>query len=648
MPGRLTGMLRRFLEIFTAPSPASPIPPVRPARVPIQVAPDRPLSSGAPLPVYPPIDIGIPVVGPAELVATQDVLVQRLRRHLALPAERFEEGYLEPIYRVAALVGLLPATRAEHHSGQGGLFRLALETGFAAARASDGVIFSAATAVDRRRKVEVAWRRAAFLGGLAVELHRPLTDMVVVAEDGSTWSPYMGALQDWAQQVGTGRVFVRWAVRAVRPQGAQTSALWVMPAVVGPKSMAELHDADPSISQVLAAVCAGVADKIHEHQLARVVRTSLEAVRAKDLALQPSLYGNLTQGAHLEPWLLDAMRALIHRGTWRFNTKGSALLLSVDGLFLRWPQCSVDLHRELTSRGAQGVPAHEATLADLLLNAGIVARSPSNDAIWEAQFADEDERVTTLRLVRPEVLLGALDDATSVQPLGRRLPSPPSFPDAAAGTGPASGSPRAPLVVPIVQLVPQSPAPTPTSSESAGVTGSPTPVDAAEVPVQAESVPRALTGDIAPVDMQEAGKPERGKPARKPRKPGAPINAEESVSSGGGHQLDAELAKMLGSPAVAGLVAEWVDHWNSGVKRHCFERTADGLALRLDIVNGSGVAAPEIFKALRENGWIKLFEQEGGRRLPVSKIEFTAGAKPETTHAFVLTDAFARHAGFVL
>lgn len=450
----------------------------------------------------------------------------------------------------------------------------------------------------------------------------------------------MGALHDWARQVGTNRVFVRWAVRAVRPQGAQTSALWVMPAVVGAKTMAELHDADPGISQILAAVCAGVADKIHEHQLARVVRTSLDAVRNKDLALQPSLYGNLTQGAHLEPWLLDAMRALIQRGTWRFNESGSSLLLSVEGLFLRWPQCSIDLHGELASRGGLGVPKHEATLADLLLNAGIVARSPGNDAIWEAQFAGESERVPALRLVRPEVLLGALDDATTIQPLVPRSQAAPGAPASVAA--PASSAPRAPLVVPIIQLGPE-----PRSNESAEPAASQEPPDP-QVPAQPQkAAPEADTADAGP-PLVLAAEVEPERPARKPRKPGAPINAEQATSAGDGHQLDAELAKMLGSPAVAGLIAEWVDHWNSGVKRHCFERTGDGLALRLDILNGSGVAAPEIFKILRENGWIKLFEREGGSRLPVTKIEFTGGPKRETTHAFVLTDAFARHAGFVL
>lgn len=448
----------------------------------------------------------------------------------------------------------------------------------------------------------------------------------------------MGPLHDWARQVGTGRVFVRWAARAVRPQGAQTSALWVMPAVVGPKTMADLHEADPSISQILAAVCAGVADKIHEHQLARVVRTSLEAVRNKDLALQPSLYGSLTQGAHLEPWLLDAMRALIRRGAWRFNEKGSSLLLSVDGLFLRWPQSSSDLHAELVTRGDQGVPSHEATLADLMLNAGIVARSPNNEAVWEVQFPDESDRVTALRFIKPEVLLAALDDQSEIQPLTTTAAAPA----VAGGSGPAPSAQRAPLVVPIVQL--GQAAPSAKQSEDSKE-DAPAAQDAAS-PTETEA-PVAPAPSVA-AQPDAGGDAEPAKQPRKSRKPGAPISSEQVAAAGSGHQLDAELAGMLGSPAIAGLIAEWVEQWNSGVKRHCFERTGDGLALRLDIVNGSGVAAPEIFRVLRENGWIKLFEREGGSRLPVTKIEFTGGAKPEATHAFVLTDVFARHAGFVL
>lgn len=640
-------MLRRFLRLLSGASAVHPPPPLASSRVAVQVAPDRPISRDGPLPVYPPVDVGIPVVDPVELVTTQHDLVQRLRRHLALPQSRWEEGYLAPITRVAALVGLLPATRSEHHSGQGGLFRLALETGFAAARGSDGVIFSAASAVDRRRNVEVAWRHAAFLGGIAAELHRPLTDMVVVAANGATWSPYMGSLHDWARRVQTDRVWVRWTARAVRPQGTQTSALWVMPAVVGAKTMADLHEADPAISQVLAAVCAGVADKIHEHQLARVVRTSLDSVRNRDLALQPSLYGSLTQGSHLEPWLLDAMRVLVRRGSWRINEPGSALALMADGLYLRWPQCSVELIEELASRGGQGVPTHEATLAELLLSAGIVARSPSNDAVWGVAFPGESDRVPALRLVRPDVLLAALEDPTSVTPAPAPPSASPEDPDAAApATKPTA---LAPPVVPVIQLPHAANAAPSTQAQTDRTTAATAPgglvVDAPTSEVSAAPAAERSGAQSTTGTQAASGEPTG---ERKTRRPGAPITAPESPGASSGPQLDPELVRALGSPAIAGLIAEWVQAWNTGMKRHCFERTPDGLALRLDILNGAGVGSPEIFKALRENGWIKLFERPGGKSQPLTKIAFTAGHTPETTHAFVLTEPFCRHAGFTL
>lgn len=599
--------------------------------------------------MYPPVDIGILVVDPRELVASQDELVQRLRRHLALPADRFEEGYLAPIHRVASLVGLLPATRAAHHSGQGGLFRLALEAAFGAARAADGVVFGAAIAVDRRRQVEAAWRHAAFLGGLACELHRPLTEMVVVTGDGATWNPYMGALHDWVRTQRTDRVFVRWVDRAIRPQGSQTSALWVMPAVVGPKTMARLHDADPAISQVLAAVCAGVADRIHEHQLARVVRVALEAVRTRDLALQPSLYGNLTQGSHLEPWLLDGMRALLRKGSWRVNEPGAALLFTRDGLFLRWcnSSCS-DLHNELSGRGNHGVPVHEATLADLLLHAGVVARSTDNDAFWQVQFLGDEQPVTALKFVRSDVLLSALDEPAEIKPVDAHSHDDPRVDGAPAGPGSsaiAQGQ-RAPLTIPIVQLPDVSTKPQPAAAGQ----GSGSPLTGADGD---QGVRVASDGDADhPGSTGPAAKGALdGVPAtsRKQRRPGSPIVVEArppAVTTG--HELDPELARRMGSPAVAGLVADLVDWWNSGAKRGHFERIADGLAVRLEIVTGSGVSAPEVFKPLRENGWVKMFERAPGRSAPVTEIEFTGGPRPEKTHAFVLTEAFARHAGFVL
>ena len=633
--------------------------------VAVQVAADRANHADTALPIYPPLDAGIPVAAATKVVATQHEIIQRLRQHVALPAEQFTEEYLAPIERVAALVGLLPATRSSYHTGQGGLFRLAVEVAFACARSSDGVVFSARCSIDRRRGVDAAWRHAAFLAGLTCELHRPLTDMVVVGDTGATWSPYLGPLDQWANHTGQRRLFVRWSERAVRDPGNQASALWVLSHVAGPRAMAALHEADPSISPTLAAVVAGVVDRVNEPQLSRIVRQSLEGVRARDQAQQPSMYGHLTQGAHLEPWLLDSMRELVRSAVWRINEPQAHLLWASDGLFLRWPAAAEDIVRELGRRGQSGVPTHASTLAELLLNAAVVARAAAGGPIWTVAPASGADTTTALKFVRPEIILGDLDPQRGAPtPLGYAVVVAPGAAAASPAGAPIAGAPSA--------SAPTAPGTTQTATSAA----EPGSASGAVAPPKAPRVAVTLMGEStaaaqAPDPQQmaaaaTAGPPRGAAPARrgadqtgaptdaaderprKARKPGAPIAYEESQEAAPSVVLDEQLARALGSAAVAGLIGEWVSAWNAAAKPSCLKAVPGGLAVRLELLGGSGVGPQQLFTPLKENGWLVLHESRGGRKSPSIEMEFDTPQGAEKALAIVLTEAFARRAGCVL
>jgi conjugal transfer pilus assembly protein TraI len=654
-------MLMRLLQFLGVKksTPALPFHSGNARVVAVQVAPDRANLADAALPIYPPLDAGIPVAAATKVVATQHEIIQRLRQHVALPTEQFTEEYLAPIERVAALAGLLPATRSSYHTGQGGLFRLAVEVAFACARSSDGVVFSARSSIDRRRGVDSAWRHAAFLAGLTCELHRPLTDMVVVGDTGATWSPYLGPLDQWANQTGQRRLFVRWSERAVRDPGNQASALWVLSHVAGPRAMAALHEADPSISPTLAAVVAGVVDRVNEPQLSRIVRQSLEGVRARDQAQQASMYGHLTQGAHLEPWLLDSMRELVRSAVWRINEPQAHLLWASDGLFLRWPAAAEDIVRELGRRGQSGVPTHASTLAELLLNAAVVARAATGGPIWTVTPASGADPTTALKFVRPESILGDIDPQRAPPaPWGHAVAVAPGARAAPAASAPAEGTPT-----------------TPGATQAATAAAEPGAAASTTTPPATPRVAVALMGEAtasAPTRVAQhkhpavAGQPrdataarhgagQAGAPPeagderpRKARKPGAPIAYEESPEAAPGIVLDEQLARALGSAAVAGLVGEWVSAWNTAAKPHCFKAVPGGLAVRLELLGGSGVGPQQLFTPLKENGWLVLHESRGGRKSPSIEMEFDTPQGPDKALAIVLTEAFARRAGCVL
>lgn len=617
--------------------------------VPVQVAPDAVRVPA--VPVYPPIDGGIPMVPAEAVVASQDALVHRLRRHMAMPADEFNRSFLQPIHRAAALVGLLPATKDKHFTGQGGLFRMCLETAVFATQAADGVMFASHAAIERRRKVEAAWRHAAFFSGLAVELHRPLTEMLVVApESGETWNPFMGPLTEWAQQGGHARVHVRWIDQAIQQAGAKSTAVWSLNYLVGQPMMAALHSVDTTIVQTMAGVVTDSITVVDDHPLAKLIRSVRRAAIERDQALKPSLYGALTQGAHLEPWFLDAMRSLLAAGDWTVNEKGSRVNFGKDGCFITWPLGAKDVLRQLQQKNIQGVPTLESTLADMLLTAGIIARAPDGSPFWFVRTAhDPAKEVMVVRVSNPASILAALE--VPVAPVDETLlvsaARAPSTPGATPVTPAAPAAPAAPKVqlfdAETGEIIDESQRAAPQAVESGGAGAqarSPGKRPAAAAPgAKAESSPAPQASKPAQ-PTEPAGEP-AAEPASDPRAragalPEVPPATQDLAA------LDKQVAAALG-PSLAGVIAGWVEDWNASRKPNMMVQVKDGLAVRLELVTKSGLQTQAFIEPLKANGWLHMTEV-AGRARQLTKVDFNG----QQDHAYTMKTSFAKRCGFVL
>lgn len=616
-----------------------------PGLVSVQVAADDVRASA--VPVYPPIDGGIPMVPTHAVMRTQEALINRLRRHLALPQAEFEANYLEPIHRAAALVGLLPATKDKHFTGQGGLFRMCLELAVFSAQSADGVMFAGHAKIERRRQVENSWRHAAFFCGLAIELHRPLTEMVIVAPaTGATWNPFMGPLTEWAQREGHDRVHVRWVDHAIQQAGAKSTAVWSLNYLIGQPIMASLHEVDGTIVQTMAGVVTDSITVVDDHTLAKVIRGVRRATIERDQALKPSLYGALTQGAHLEPWFLDAMRSLLMDGQWTVNDKGSRLNFGRDGCFITWPLAAKDVIRQMLDKKVQGVPAQEATLADMLLTAGIIARASDGSALWYVRTVeDPTKEVLAVKLSNPASILAVLD----VQPIPSDEPLVATAARNAAPTVVNAAAPApAAVIVPITQIV---------NMETGEITDPP-PRGAAAPPALE---PPALPPTGATAAPAAAPKQKRADkvappppPAEVERSQPSPKDAPRSAKSRSGALpdvtpatqdiagLDKQIVAALG-PSLARCLASWVEDWNVTRNQHNFAWSNDGMALKFGLMLQSGMEPADVGKVFRDNGWLTMKEL-GGKLRTATKVQF----QDEQHQAYVLTPAFAKRCGFVL
>jgi len=599
------------------------------APVVIQVVePAAPDNAGVPR--YPPVDTGIRVAAPGDVVASQRDLVLLLQRNLGVPRPEFEAKYLGPITRAAEIVNLLPATRDQHHASAGGLFRFCLTLAVKAAQSAEGRIFAANEAVERRRTTEAAWRHAAFLTGLCCELFRPLTLMVVLNERGEQWSPFLTSLTTWAGETGSQRVFVRWHKPDDLTTAANTLATWAVNAIAGNELLAALNDVKPAIVQTIFGVCGGAITPAHNSTMAALIADVRRRVIERDHDIAPTTYGKLTTGAHLEPYFIDAMRSLVVRGAWQINTRGGRIHYGKDGMFLAWRKGAQEIIAQLQQDGVAGVPSNRDTLAEMLGGAGIIQIAPDGSWIHTARGVNGGAEFAAVKIAAPQSITGTLD----VQPADEHLRVSVQGKGAADEQEPSRARPQSPLHTVVVPASKPKPPDIPVVRPAEEAPARVEPVTAAP---EAESTQLALP----PVERPEV--PAQPRPARAARS-SAPKGGIAPVpdADADGPSLNPAIVVELGA-AVAREVVAWRDRWNKGIGESEFLRTPLGIGIAYSVLQRSAVQIPKLVETLQSAGHLQPQELSGRTRY-VHELAFPRGSEL----GIVLLNAFASKAGFTL
>jgi conjugal transfer pilus assembly protein TraI len=140
---------------------------------------------------FPAADPGFAALPVAELLASAEDLIARIRLCFGIDRGSFDSDVQPLLHRYAAYVHLLPATADNYFSAPGGLLRLGLEVAFFSLQGTDAHIFSGRSTISARRQLEPRWRQATFIGGLCCELHRVLSHVIVTDAGGDEWPAYL-------------------------------------------------------------------------------------------------------------------------------------------------------------------------------------------------------------------------------------------------------------------------------------------------------------------------------------------------------------------------------------------------------------------------------------------------------------------------
>ena len=390
---------------------------------------------------YPPVDPGVQVRSVDDIIAGHQDLLARVKLCYGADREAFEADLLVPIRNYAAFVNLLPATPDNFFCEVGGLFRLGLEVAFFALQGTDGHIVSGRATISTRRQLEPRWRHATFIAGLCSELHRTLSQIVVTDERGEEWPAYLGPLTGWLGRRRASRFFVRWLANA---QESRALGLFSLPHIVSPMTMQHLATANTVAVPQMLSCLAGTALYREQNLLVDLVKRAAALVIDRDLIASANRYGRPILGAHLERYLIDAMRRLVvSHPAWAPNHERSRVWYGREGLFIVWPNAVNEIRKLLEDDELPGIPKAPDTILEILLGAGVFERRGIGQPLWTIEPPPGKTVIEAVKLAAPEILLPSYGQSAAplTTPLvvqASRGPAPPTV-DAA--------SPRAPDLV---------------------------------------------------------------------------------------------------------------------------------------------------------------------------------------------------------
>ncbi len=393
-------MLNKLTKFFLTKEVAKPQPVISKQEL------KRAVNDVRQVPRYPPFDNGVPAIDIDAIVETQADLINRIKIAFGMPPTVFEDMVMASIKSYANYVHLLPATNRENHNNAGGLFRLGLEVGFFALQAADGKIFSTKESAEKRRLLHPKWVFATFIAGLCSEIYRPLTTMSVVSTDGQTWPSFMRPLYDWATGIGSDNYYIHWADHTDSSNQIWHSAASGIISLVIPQSCLQyIHNDNAQIVSYMYASINGAARHSDGNLIGDLVRMAKDTVIDKDIKSNATFYGKLTVGSHLEPHIIDIMRELIRDEIWTINGKQSRIWYTKEGCFIVWTAAFNDITNVMTNRKIVGIPTSSDTLAEMLLNSGLLEQQRDGSPYWNITLPNNPKLVETVKLVDPSIIL---------------------------------------------------------------------------------------------------------------------------------------------------------------------------------------------------------------------------------------------------
>ena len=238
---------------------------------------------------------------PEEILASSRDLIQDLAEASGLEGDMFR-SYLKPeLMAFASYVHLLPASERNHHRLPGGHFRHGLETAVLAAQMSRGLILDRSGSLRRRREMEGRWRACCAAAGLIHDIGKPVSDLTVRSNAGSSWNPFRETLWEWSRREGA--YFLDW--RQGRFRRHEETGIFALDLALCREFRAYLApEGDP---EILCSLYQYLAGSFFSSPISRIISLADQESARRDMAGSRLEAGDLVTSVPAERCIFEAV-----------------------------------------------------------------------------------------------------------------------------------------------------------------------------------------------------------------------------------------------------------------------------------------------------------------------------------------------------
>ncbi len=313
-----------------------------------------------------------------ELLLQHSDKIKKLTSGIGLPRDQFQLLIYPVIERFADFAHNLPASKAHHHRGYGGLLAHSLDVACYAVNTAVLTSFDYGSNPSMRTIRRERWYAAATFAALLHDAGKALNDMEVHDENREhTWDGTK-PIFEWAETCGIKSYLVTWVPN--RGEKHKIISPSLLERFIPDKTRAWIREGGIDIYHAMVdamacndpkAVLTGIVIKSDSASVDLNLKTG-QGLGSGGGDLAVNVPSNFT----------NAAQYLLEKGIWTANTNGSRIWTTTIGVFIAWKTAVPEVVNFFDTHKIRGCPRGSDSLGSVLIDHGMLEPSEDGGLYW--------------------------------------------------------------------------------------------------------------------------------------------------------------------------------------------------------------------------------------------------------------------------